>query len=157
MKFTIKTKLKTSDVISALKDRLIKRSVNINVDDDTITSISTPIPLFSFDRRQFSKDNWIGINPFQYISNIKIVCSTVEKHITKVDIDVSTARAWLWVIFLFSLAIYIFSIDLTAGLIALSFATIMSFLILSVFAKYLLKLEINNSIQKSPNQKNGLD
>lgn len=155
MKFSIETKLESSIVITALQDRLTKRYVRIKTDNNSITSTYTPFPLLSFDRKMYSKDNWIGINPFQFISNIKIVCSKEENDNTIVNINVSTAsRAWFWILFWFSLATLIISANLIAGLIAMAIATIINLIILCCFANYLLKIEINDAIKKVSNNNN---
>ena len=155
MKFSIETKLETRNVIAALQDRLMKRYVRIKTDNNSITSTYTPFSFHGLMPTVFSKDNWIGINPFQFISKIKIECKAEENKNTKVDINVYTAkRLWFWIVFWLMLPVALFAINLTAGFVGILFAAIINLIIYHVFAVYLVKFEINDAIENALNDEN---
>jgi len=57
-----------SNIMKLLDDEMLNK---INATELTI-SYSAPVPLFSLDRRWFSKYNWTGINPFVFVSEIDV-------------------------------------------------------------------------------------
>ena len=62
-----------------------------------VTSTETPVVLFNFDRRGYSRANWVGVNPFKYVSDINVRCEPSGNGSTKVIVRVNRLRAFLMV------------------------------------------------------------
>ncbi len=71
---------------------------------DTIWSVRTPAPLSNWNRRGYSRGNWVGINPFSLITAIKVGCTTDTAGNAVLDVVVDTLRTVLWLGFAVALA-----------------------------------------------------
>ncbi len=92
------------EVLSAISQLLQKRYVNHVVTDNMIVSTEIPIPMLSFDRRLYSRDNFVGLNPFIYINKIVV---SVEPHIhdqSRIRVTVISIRPFIPLAFMCFLA-----------------------------------------------------
>jgi hypothetical protein len=78
--------------------------VHVRQDGPTIWSVRTPVPLFNWDRRMYSRRNWVGINPFSLITGIKVSCGKNPDGDTVLEVVVDTGRTVLWLGFAVALA-----------------------------------------------------
>ena len=146
MKINIKSQLNKKETMIRLTKLLNDRSVKFNSNEDTIESTSTPFCIINFDRRMYSKNNWFGINPFQFISKITIAIEEKEQN-TNILVIASPYRAIGWIAFWWLLALPIIQVNLLAGLITLAVALIVSLTIWFIFLQRLIPAEIRNAIK----------
>lgn len=74
---------------------LIREGVTIQKQSHSIKSIRTPVVFLGFDRRLYTKGNWVGINPFVFISGVEVKCSETTQGGTEIDIVVDQRRTSL--------------------------------------------------------------
>ena len=129
-----------------------------SIDDDEIVSTSVPLPILSIDKRQYSKNNWVGINPFVILSNIAFSIKTT-KGATKIQVRLNTARSWI----LYSLIVLLVSFVATAipnlfiGICLFIFFSILTWLIIFKLHIYLIINEINKFLRpKGGKEKDGV-
>lgn len=84
------------DQIAAL---FSKDGVKYKTTDLSIISLSTPIVLIGIQPRLYTHSNWVGINPFTFISGIDVHCESMGEAVAKVVIRINRLRAYLWVVF----------------------------------------------------------
>jgi len=83
--------------LERIKALLSKECVKYRADDLSISSTQTPIVFFNFDPRGFSHSNWVGLNPFMYVSSVEVRCEPADNGLTKVIVRVDRFRALIWV------------------------------------------------------------
>jgi hypothetical protein len=83
-----------SDRIQSL---LSKEGVEYGSADLTVTSLRTPIAVLGIQPKLYSHSNWVGINPFTFISGIDVRCEAEDNGLTKVTVRVNRLRSFLWV------------------------------------------------------------
>lgn len=74
---------------------LSKEGVEYRAANFSIASTRTPIVVFSFQPKLYSHSNWVGINPFVYISGVDVRFKAGDNGITKVTVCVDRRRAVL--------------------------------------------------------------
>jgi hypothetical protein len=123
--------------------------MEIKTGPNGIESQRMPLAFLSFDKRRYSKNNWGGINPFIYISNIKI--GLIQENTNKTLLRITLGRtrtigAYSYVMLLSSLVLLS-----DAGLwvsipvfllVGICFYSLLFLLI----SEYFIKLEIKNAI-----------
>jgi len=87
----------------AASDRLAELLANEGVKyerrDLSIASTSTPIVVLGLQPRMYTRRNWVGINPFAYVSGVIVSCEPAGGSKTKVTVQVNRRRAILWFVF----------------------------------------------------------
>ena len=79
------------------KDLLTKECVKYRAADLSVTSTQTPVVIVGFDPRRFSHANWVGINPFTYVSSVDVRCESGDEGPTKIIVRINRLRAFVWV------------------------------------------------------------
>ncbi len=65
----------------------------------SIFSTRTPIALLSFDPKLYSRANWVGLNPFTFVSGIDVRCESGTNGVTKISVHIHQFRTVVWVLF----------------------------------------------------------
>ena len=110
--FTLNTVLSTSEAIMRISNLLTSEHVNFQADLNSIRSEEIPIPLFSFDKRLYTRRNWVGINPFIFVSGVDFLIKEPCSKQTQINITICQGRAILMYVFfvLFFLCIMVAAI-----------------------------------------------
>lgn len=82
-----------------LAELLTNEGVNYKRCDLSIASTSTPIAVLGIEPRLYTRRNWVGINPFAYVSGVIVSCEPAGRSETKVTVQVNRRRAILWFVF----------------------------------------------------------
>lgn len=114
----------------------------------SIASTSTPIAVLGIDQRMYTRRNWVGINPFAYVSGVVVSCEPADGSKTKVAIQVNRRRAILWFVFWLACASLVGrampepgGVILFAGVAVAAWFGVVSFL-----GGYLVKTEIGKAL-----------
>jgi hypothetical protein len=75
---------------------LSKEGVKYRASDLSIVSTQTPIVLLSIQPKLYSHSNWVGINPFVYISGVNVLFKPGDGGVTNVTVRVNRLRAFLF-------------------------------------------------------------
>jgi hypothetical protein len=119
--FNLPTSLTPSVAIQVIEGQLAKRSVvTTRGADNSLTSASIALPLLSPDRRAYSRDNWIGLNPFVYLSSIVVSANAGNSSETRVAISVSLVRLWVCASVCVATILPILGANLGVGIVALA-------------------------------------
>ncbi len=89
-----------SDTIKRIGDLLVYEHVSFDATQDSIKSTHIPFPIVGFDKKMYTRKNWVGINPFIYISSIEMFFRESTTKETQIDISIDQYRTI--VIYLFS-------------------------------------------------------
>ncbi len=148
IKYTIQSDHSIKSALRGIEDLFNYESIKFLSDSNSIRSVQIPMPIVSFDRRFYSKKNWIGINPFIYISSIEI---NFKKPSTgKVIVDITIGQKRTFIIYLIVLLLTgMVAINLPnywAGISLFSLVAIFTF-IFKVCVKKLIKYEIFYSLE----------
>jgi hypothetical protein len=91
--FRLYSKLSVSDAMKRIGDLFVSEHVGFYANPDSIKSTHVPFPIVSIDRRMFSRRNWVGINPFIYISSIEVFFTELNTKETQIDVSINQRRA----------------------------------------------------------------
>jgi len=94
--YELSCRLSIETAIERIEDLLAKEGVQYRTADLSIASIGTPIALFSFQRILYSSRNWVGLNPFTFVSSVIVRCESSSGGLTRIIIQVNQARTFLW-------------------------------------------------------------
>lgn len=88
------TPLVVSERIESL---LTHEGVKFNSADQRITSTRTPIAVIGINPKLYTRRNWVGLNPFAFISGIDIRCDSDSGGCsTRVSVCINRRRSILW-------------------------------------------------------------
>jgi hypothetical protein len=146
--FTINSRLSAETTVARVGDLLAKEGVQYRVEGLSILSISTPIALLTFQRTLYSNRNWVGLNPFTFISGVDVRCSD-KGGLTEVIVQVNNVRTFLWVAFwVLSSALAASGMPKPDGIILFSAVSLAAcFGFLSFLGGYLIKKEIADCLE----------
>ena len=128
---------------------LSKEGVEYKAKGLSITSTRTPFVLLSIQPKLYSRSNWVGLNPFVYISGVEVLLKLVDNGTTIVTVRVNRLRGLLFA-----------ALGITAGCLAalampepagllffVGFACTTWFGIVSFLSGYLIKKEISDHLR----------
>jgi len=123
---------------------LSKEGVKYTATNLAITSVRTPIVVLGIQPELYSHGNWVGINPFAFVSGVDLRFKEDEKGLTRVTVRLNRLRGLL------SAAFSITCCGLAAlampepggALVFIGFACAVWFGIVSFLGGYLIKKEI---------------
>jgi hypothetical protein len=78
---------------------LSKEGVKYTATNLAIASIRTPIVVLGIQSKLYSHSNWVGLNPFAFVSAIDLRFKEDESGLTRVTVRVNRLRGFLWVAF----------------------------------------------------------
>jgi len=85
-------------VSERVESLLSKEGVKCKSANLSVVSVRTPIAVLGIQPKLYSHSNWVGLNPFAFVSGVEVHCEQVEDgSSTKVTIRVNRLRAFLWV------------------------------------------------------------
>jgi hypothetical protein len=90
--FALTTKRSLKEAITQISDLLTAEDVRFRVESNSIRSTWMPIPIWSFDKRFRTRRNWVGINPFIFISGINFFLKESNPEQTEIDITINRRR-----------------------------------------------------------------
>lgn len=150
IKYTIKSDRSINSVLRRIEDLFNYESLKFLSDSNSIRSVKIPMPIVSFDRRFYSKKNYIGINPFIFISSIEINFKkpSTEKVIVDINIDQSRAFIIYLIVLLLTGMVAINLPNYWSGISLFSLVAIFTFIfIFKVCVKKLIKYEIFHTLE----------
>lgn len=135
--------------LERIETLLSKEGVKYKVDNLSLASSRTPIIILGIQPKLYSHNNWVGLNPFIFISGITVRCESNDNGFTNIIIQINRLRAllwaafWIWCSFLAARAM-----PEPAGILFfLIFSIVMWISIVSFFAAHLVKAEINDQLK----------
>ena len=139
-----------AQVASERIERLLsKEGVTYRAADLSITSVSTPIAVLGIQPALYSHSNWVGLNPFTFVSGVDVHCEQVDSGLTKVTVRVNRLRAFLWLAFYVECGILAASAMPEPGgaILVIGVACAAWFGIVSFLGGYLIKKEISDHLK----------
>jgi hypothetical protein len=128
---------------------LSKEGVEYRAANLSIVSTRTPIVVFSIQPKLYSHSNWVGVNPFVYVSGVNVRFEPADGGNTKVTVCVHRRRAFLFA-----------ALGIASGLLAarampepagalffIGFTCAVWFGIVSFLGGYLIKKEIGDYLK----------
>ena len=82
-----------------IEDLLSKEGVKYRAANLSVASVRTPIAVLGIQPKLYSHSNWVGLNPFTFVSSVEVQCEQVDSGLTKVTVRVNRLRMFLWVAF----------------------------------------------------------
>ncbi len=135
--------------LQRIGDLLTKERVKFKISNSSIISLKTPFALFGVDPRRYSHNNWVGLNPFAYVSGIQVQCLSNGNGLTRVIIRVDRFRAFVWVAWCVACSSLAASaMPLPGGIIlGVGFPWAAWLYIVSFLGGYLIKKEISDNLK----------
>jgi hypothetical protein len=78
---------------------LSAEGVEYTATDLSVASTRTPIAVLGIQPKLYSRRNWVGLNPFAFVTDVQVRCEQEADRNTRVTIQVGRRRAILWVAF----------------------------------------------------------
>jgi hypothetical protein len=128
---------------------LSKEGVKYRTSDLSIVSTQTPTILLSIQPKLYSHSNWVGLNPFTFVSGIKVRCEQVDSGLTKVTVRVNRLRAFLWGTFWVACSLLAASgmAEPEGAILVIGVACAAWFGIVSFLGDYLIRKEIGDRLK----------
>ena len=121
-RFHLVTDVDPQTAIELISKLLTKRKVKHSIVNNHVFSTHIPIILYGSDRRHLSRDNFVGVNPFVYIDNIKINIEPDSERKTKLEIIVIQVRSYIPIVIMMLIILKVRTEEFV------TFAVIISFL-----------------------------
>lgn len=98
--FEITCSLAPQAASARIESLLAHEGVKFNAADLRITSTSTPIVVLGVQPKLYTRRNWVGLNPFAFITGVDVRCEpSSDAAATKVNVRVNRRRSILWATF----------------------------------------------------------
>src|SRR5512146_1752652 len=88
-------RLQAQEASERIQGLLSKEGVKYRSADLSIASTRTPIVVLSLQPKLYTHSNWVGVNPFVYISGVDVRFQPGDGGGTKVTLRVNRLRAFL--------------------------------------------------------------
>jgi hypothetical protein len=123
---------------------LSKEGVKYTATDLAITSVRTPIVVLGIQPKLYSRSNWVGLNPFVFVSGVDLRFKEDEDGLTRVTVRVNRLRGILWVAFWITCGSFaaLAMPEPGGALFFIGFACAVSLGMVSFLGGYLIKKEI---------------
>jgi hypothetical protein len=82
-----------------IEGMLSKEGVKYTATNLAITSVRTPIVVLGIQPKLYSHSNWVGLNPFAFVSGVDLRFKQDENGLTRVTVRVNRLRGLVWVAF----------------------------------------------------------
>jgi hypothetical protein len=143
--------LSVKEILQRMENLFKYEFISYRVDSTSIISNYIPIPLIGIDRRLYSKKNWIGINPFIFISKIELLVKPLDfQEGVQMKININKRRGIILYFIIIALIGFV-SCNLPAlwaAIILFSFVAVSSYLfIFYICIKKLIISEIANELK----------
>jgi|GEM_PF-2281962 len=142
-------RLPAQAALERIETLLSKEGVEYRAANLAVTSIRTPIAVLGIQPKLYSRSNWVGINPFTFVSGVDVRCEQADGGLTKVTVRVDRLRAFLWAAFSVACSfLAAVAMPEPAGvLFFVGFACATWFGIVSFLGGYLIKKEISERLK----------
>lgn len=140
----------TPQATSARIERLLSQEgVEFDVAELRIRSTKTPLVVLGVESRTYTHRNWVGLNPFGFITGIDVQCEAGDGTETKVNVCINRRRALLWVAFwVFCGYLVARAMPQPAGGFVVVVLTCVAWLgLVSFLGGYLVKKEIGDALK----------
>lgn len=97
--YTLSSHLSPEGAIAQVEKLLGEQGVQYKTEGLSICSTRTPVALLGLQRTLYSAKNWVGLNPFTFISGVDVLCRLDESGRTSIVVHVKRFRTFLWVAF----------------------------------------------------------
>ena len=127
--YTLNANMPLNDAIVRISDLLDSEHVSYKAEANIIGSTEIPLPFWSWDKRLYTRKNWIGFNPFIFISSIDFILKEISQKETHIEVIINQKRA----MFLFRFFCFLFLGIMVAVLLSANdlFEILVPFLIFS--------------------------
>ena len=88
-----------SAAVKRIESLLAAEGVRFNTNDVQIVSTHTPLAVLGIQPTLYSHKNWIGLNPFTFISGVSARCEPANNGETEVLVSINRRRSYLFVLF----------------------------------------------------------
>jgi hypothetical protein len=82
--------------LERIEGLLSKEGVKYRAANLSVVSVRTPIAVLGIQPKLYSHSNWVGLNPFTFVSAVEAQCEQLDSGLTKVTVRVNRLRAFLW-------------------------------------------------------------
>ena len=148
--FELKSRLAPREALSRIGNLLAEEGVKFKEEAElSLVSTATPIAILGIQTKLYSRKNWVGFNPFVFITSIRVDCKLDGGSGTIIELRINRHRALLWVGF-YSIYVGLAARDMQEPNGALLFAsvTIVAWLFYFFFVGgHLVKREIRNAVR----------
>lgn len=97
--YELTCQLPAQTALERIEVMLSKEGVKYTATNLAITSTRTPIVVVGIQPKLYSHRNWVGLNPFVFVSGVDLRFKQDENGLTRVTVRVNRLRGLLWVAF----------------------------------------------------------
>ena len=147
--YILRSPLSAETTIGRVAELLTKAGVQHKKEGWSICSTSVPIVLLGFQRNLYSRRNWVGLNPFAFISGVDVRCRSDKSGSTEIIVEVNKFRTFLWVGF-WAWCAGLAALGLPepeGGIFFVAISLVAWFVLVSFLSGYLLKKEISGCLK----------
>jgi hypothetical protein len=94
--YILSSRLSAQETIARVGRLLAKGGVQYKTEGLSICSLRTPVVLLSFQRIAYSNRNWVGLNPFPFVSGVNVRCQPDTSDLIRVTVQVNRSRTLLY-------------------------------------------------------------
>jgi hypothetical protein len=129
---------------------LSKEGVKYRAANLSVASLKTPIAMVGIQPKLYSHSNWVGLNPFTFVSGVEVQCEEVDSGLTKVTVRVNRLRTFLWVAFWIACSLLAARAMPEPGgaIVVVGVACAAWFGLVCFLGGYLIKTEISDRLKK---------
>lgn len=96
MKCELSSRLPPEESLDAIEALLVDEHVTFEREGDSIRSTRTPLYLWGLGWGFYSRKNWVGVNPFAFVSEVRVTAQGGWEDFTRLEVAVSETRAWFF-------------------------------------------------------------
>jgi hypothetical protein len=97
--YEISSPLEPQAVSERIEHLLSHEGVQYVANNLRVTSTSTPVVLLNFQSQLYTRRNWVGVNPFAFVTGVDIQCEASGSAGTRIIVRINRRRAILNVVF----------------------------------------------------------
>jgi hypothetical protein len=97
--YELAARLPAAKAMQRMEGLFTEEGVQFTRTDTSITSLKTPIGLGRLDARNYSKRNWVGLNPFTFVSGVTVRCEPGAGDVRRISLEIDQFRAYVWFAF----------------------------------------------------------
>lgn len=93
--YRVVSNVEAEAALDRVKDLLTAEGVSFEQVGPTVRSTRTPIIILGIQPKLYSRRNWVGLNPFIFVSGVTIGTKVPDNKGTVVEISINRLRAYL--------------------------------------------------------------
>ncbi len=94
--YEIACRLYVLEAVEQIKTLLSEEHVKYRATEFSVITTQTLIAILGFQPQLYSRKNWVGLNPFAFVSGVDIQCESSEHGFTRVIVRVNRLRGFVW-------------------------------------------------------------